>query len=198
MARVELAGLLLGDPPHQWGALGFQVEGDRFAVGGVTVELAQTGEGIVGWRLREGSGERARAAKHPNGVLAVDHVVLLTGDFEATGARLADQGMAFRRVREVPARPDRPGFRQGFRRLGPAILEVVEAPGASGERFWGITFTVEDLDALAQRLGPLLSEPRPAVQPGRRIAALRSAEAGIGCAVAFMTPEPADQSLSGR
>jgi hypothetical protein len=46
---------------------------------------------------------------------------------------------------------------------------------------------VSDLDALAERFGDLLSEIRPAVQPGRRIAPLRS-KAGLGPAVAFMDP----------
>jgi hypothetical protein len=54
-------------------------------------------------------------------------------------------------------------------------------------RFWGLAFTVADLDAIAERLGNRLSGPRDAVQPGRRIATLRG-EAGIGPAVAFMTP----------
>jgi hypothetical protein len=46
---------------------------------------------------------------------------------------------------------------------------------------------VSDLDALAQRVGDLLREIRPAVQAGRRIAPLRS-KAGLGPAVAFMDP----------
>ena len=52
-----------------------------------------------------------------------------------------------------------------------------------------LTVTVADIDALAERLGDELSEIRPAVQPGRRIATLRPS-AGISTAVAFMDPEP--------
>ncbi len=37
--------------------------------------------------------------------------------------------------------------------------------------------------------GDLLGEPRAAVQPGRQIATLRK-EAGLGPAIAFMTPGP--------
>lgn len=47
---------------------------------------------------------------------------------------------------------------------------------------------VEDLDVLKDRLERLLSDPKPAVQPGRRIATL-SRNVGLGQAVAFMTPE---------
>jgi hypothetical protein len=46
---------------------------------------------------------------------------------------------------------------------------------------------VDDLDELARRLGPRLGRVRDAVQPGRRIATL-SAQAGVACRVAVMTP----------
>jgi hypothetical protein len=47
---------------------------------------------------------------------------------------------------------------------------------------------VDDLDGLCERLGPaVISEPRPAVQPGRSIATVRS-EVGLGVALAVMTP----------
>jgi hypothetical protein len=48
---------------------------------------------------------------------------------------------------------------------------------------------VKELDALASRLGDRLGSIRDAVQPGRRIATLRES-AGLGQAVAFMSPEP--------
>ena len=78
----------------------------------------------------------------------------------------------------------------GFRRLGPAILELVETKdGPSGPaRFWGLVVVVDDLHALAGRLGEQLGSIRDAVQPGRRIATLR-ASAGLGEAVAFISPE---------
>ena len=50
------------------------------------------------------------------------------------------------------------------------------------------------MDAAAAALGDLLGSPRDAVQPGRRIATLRP-EAGLGPAIAFMTPGPARYSL---
>ena len=77
------------------------------------------------------------------------------------------------------------------------ILEVVQAPPGTRiaeqpdgpARLWGISFLVEDLDATAAFLGDRVGEPRDAVQPGRRIATLRR-EAGLGPAIAFMTPGP--------
>jgi hypothetical protein len=79
----------------------------------------------------------------------------------------------------------------GFRRLGPAILEVVGVPSAEPEQpacFWGLVVVVKDLDALADRLGQRLGAPKPAVQPGRRIATLKTVD-GPSPALAFMTPE---------
>jgi hypothetical protein len=121
---------------------------------------------------------------HPNGALGIDHLVVMTPDFQRTGAALAAAGMPLRRIREVPG-----GVRQGFRRLGPVILELVEAPDGDGPaRFWGLVVTVSDLDALVRRLGDRLGAVKDAVQPGRRIVTLR-ASAGLGEAVAFMSPE---------
>ena len=48
--------------------------------------------------------------------------------------------------------------------------------------WWGLTITVEDLGALPAEL---ITEPKPAVQPGRQIATARSP----GTPLAFMTPE---------
>jgi hypothetical protein len=47
---------------------------------------------------------------------------------------------------------------------------------------------VDDLEATGAVLGDLLGTPRDAVQPGRKIATLRP-EAGLGPAIAFMTPQ---------
>ncbi|HZU40866.1 MAG TPA: VOC family protein [Solirubrobacteraceae bacterium] len=201
MSGPELVALDVGDPPERWAALGFEVRDGEVGLGGVRLHLGARGKGIVGWSLAgvlEGAaldglttsfaaacaGEAAPT--HPNGAVGLDHVVVVTPDFERTSAALRDAGLPLRRVREVePA-----GFRQGFRRLGPAILELVEArqapPGPA--RFWGLVVVVSDLDALAERLGEHLGPVKPAVQPGRRIATLR-ASAGLTPAVAFMDPE---------
>jgi hypothetical protein len=132
---------------------------------------------------REGKGGQNGddAPGHPNGAIAVDHVVIVTPDFDHTADAVAAAGMPLRRLSE------RNGARQGFRRLGPAIMEIVQAPEVGVTQFWGLVVIVSDLDALAERLGDLLRETRPAVQPGRRIAPLRS-KAGLGPAVAFMDP----------
>ena len=169
----------------------------------------ERGRGIVGWSLRGAitheldglpataseSEEPRQGGAHPNGVVSIDHVVVLTPDLDRTTGKLRDAGFDLRREREGPT----PGGsrRQSFFRMGEVILEVVEAPAGmriaedrdGPARLWGISFLVEELEHTAASLGDLLGEPRAAVQPGRRIATLHK-EAGLGPAIAFMTPGP--------
>ena len=193
---MRLQTLALADDPATWSALGFAVEGDVVAVGGVALRLAgaSAGEGILGWSVSGLDGDvlprtepviaGPEAVEHPNGAQAVDHVVALAGDLDAAIAGLAAGGLAPRRVREVPGGDTR----QAFFVLETALLELAgPAPGVDGLRFWGLTLAVTDLDALAARLGERLGPVKPAVQPGRRIATLR-ASAGSSVPLAFMTP----------
>ena len=134
------------------------------------------------------------SAEHPNGVVALDHVVAISPALDRTVAALEAAGLDLRRIREEPTPAGAP--RQAFFRLGAVILEVVQAPPEALERsggpdgpafFWGLAFKVADLDATAAAIGEeRCSPPRPAVQPGRRIATLRRA-AGLGVPVALMT-----------
>jgi hypothetical protein len=188
--------------------VGFAVANDRIEVGGARLALAAPGpgRGIVGWSLRDLDAATAldglptsvsdrppcEGAPQPNGVVTVDHVVAFTPDLDRTMAALRRAGIDFRRLREEPTPAGAP--RQAFFRIGEPILEVVQAPAGSriaGDpggpaRLWGISFAVADLDETAAFLGDRVSEPRDAVQPGRRIATLRR-EAGLGSAVAFMS-----------
>lgn len=198
--RPELIRLRLGDPPELWAALDFEVGDGTLWLGGVGIELGAHGRGILSWRLwgiealesldglatevvQETEGNAG--VTHPNGAVGIDHVVVLTPRFARTAASFADAGLELRRIRHAPG-----GFRQGFRRLGPVILELVESlEEADGPaRLWGLVVNVADLDALAERLGDRLGQIKPAVQPGRRIATLRES-AGLGQAVAFMSLE---------
>ena len=184
--------LCIADEPDPWRAAGFTVEGDLCEVGGVRLRLEGSGRGLV----TTASGEPpAAGARHQNGVVSIDHLVVITPDLDRTTAALRDAGFALRRVREGPTPGGSP--RQAFFRMGELILELVAAPAGTKiaadqdgpARLWGISFLVEELDHTAAALGDLLGEPRQAVQPGRRIATLRR-EAGLGPAIAFMTPGP--------
>jgi hypothetical protein len=186
--------LEIADEPEAWSAAGFTVAGAVCDVSRVRIRLSGKGErrGIVDWRL--GTGEPPeQAGPHPNGTIAIDHVVMLSPDIDRTVGELQEQGIELRREREGPT----PGgsMRQAFFRAGEPILEVVQAPDGTSvagdpsgpARLWGLAFVVEDMDRPAEVLGDLLGTPRDAVQPGRTIATVRN-EAGLGPAVAFMTP----------
>ena len=209
MAAPELRGLTVADEPATWRALGFAVGDDgRATVGGIVLELAGRAaeRGITAWSLSDvepgtdldglptrvaGEEPPPDGSEHPNGAVAIDHVVVTTPDVERTFAALRAASLDLRRVREAEGPEGL--LRQGFYRVGGALLEVagpITPSGTGPAAFWGLVVVVADLDALAARLGDDLGAPRDAVQPGRRIATLR-ASAGASVAVAFMTPRPA-------
>jgi len=206
---AALSALDISDAAESWAALGFEIPEGSVWLDGVELRLERPGHGIVGWSLagidpvaeidglatEVAGSEPGAEASHQNGAIGLDHVVVVTPDFDRTASALAGAGLELRRVREVP----NAGIRQGFRRLGPAILELVEARDvpAGPARFWGLVVVVRDLDSLAERLGELLGQIKPAAQPGRRIATLRSS-AGLTPAVAFMDPEAQPTSSAKR
>ena len=210
MSAPTLDELFIAAAPETWEAAGFEVRDGVVEVGSVRLRLEGNGDrrGITRWSVRDaGSLELdglettpsnappAAGGTHPNGTVAIDHVVVISPDLDRTAGVLREAGFDLRRVREG----ETPGgsHRQAFFRMGEVILEVVQAPEGSKiaadpdgpARLWGIAFLVDDLSEPAAVLGDSLSEPRDAVQPGRRIASVASA-AGLGPAIAFMTPGP--------
>ena len=203
--RPTLTALHLGDAADRWEALGFTVLDNTIELAGLRLVLGAAQPGINRWSLAgiepvdEVDGlattvEPPRGATpttHANGATELDHVVITTPDFDRTAAALEAHGMPLRRIREVGDIASPNGFRQGFRRLGPGILELVEAKQMpiGPAVFWGLVIVLRDLGWLANALEVgWVGEPRDAVQPGRQIATLSRA-AGLGQPVAFMTPE---------
>jgi len=184
--------IALPGEPAAWAQLGFapgEPVGDvRLRPGAEHLELAVEGLGAErpdGLALVAAAEAAAPGhGEHPNGALVVDHVVALTDDMARTLAALAAAGVEPRRMREPPEAP----VRQAFINLRTLILEVVEVEG-DAPALWGVTVVVADLDRCARELGPLLGEPRTAVQPGRRIATV-GRDAGLPTALALMTPRP--------
>jgi hypothetical protein len=128
-------------------------------------------------------------ATHRNGVVAVDHVVLLSPDLTRTVDALAALGVHPRRERdgELGGR----AIRQVFFRLGEVIIEVVGAPDTAGDgpsTLWGLTYVVADVDATARAFGDRTSPVKDAVQPGRRITTLRHFEFGMSVRTALISP----------
>jgi hypothetical protein len=201
----------VADDPARWAALGFAVDGDLCVLGGVALRLSgeREGEGVRGWSLRGlSSGEldglpttiseqpvRPPALVHPNGAVAIDHVVAVSPSFERSVAAMQAAGMDLRRIREEPTPAGAP--RQAFFRLGREILELVQEPqdvvaergGADRPvRFWGLAVLVDDIDAAVAAMAPHASAARSAVQPGRRISTL-GRSAGLAIPLALITRE---------
>ncbi len=113
----------------------------------------------------------------------LDHVVLLVPALEEAVERLAAIGSGPRLRMEVRGRPT------AFFRVGP-LLEVIESPVRAPSLYGVALVTEEPLEVVALRwraLGREVTDPRPAIQPGRRIITVRATEAGL----AVMTPDRA-------
>ena len=210
-AGVTIDELAVADRPERWRAASFAVHDSCCQLGSVRLRFAgprqEAGAGILGWSLRgiasveldglpttrSQSPPPPPPGAHPNGAVAVDHVVVMSPALDRTVAALRAAGLDLRRVREQPTPAGAP--RQAFFRLGAEILEVVQEPDAVLERdggpdrparLWGLALRVQDLDRTLAALAPNVSPARPAVQPGRRIATVRRS-AGLAVPVALMS-----------
>ena len=185
MSVPILSEIRVAADPEAWAAAGFSVTSRCTLVGGVPIEFVDGAGGIVDWTLADTTPALGYpSTTHANGVVEIDHVVMLAPNLEEKIAELEGQGIQLRRIRE--GETGMGTYRQAFFRVGRPVLEVVEADGPA--RFWGITFTVADIDATAEFLGDKLGRVKDAVQPGRRIATVRK-EAGLGLPVALISPK---------
>jgi hypothetical protein len=202
---VSVDALRIADPADAWALAGFSIDGDDVCrVGDVRLHLVGPGHGvgIVGWSLRgltfdgdidgipttRSDAAAARPAAHPNGVTAIDHVVVFSPDLDRTVASLAAIDVPPRRERDgdLGGRP----IRQIFFRLGSVIVEVVGAPGTASDgpsSLWGVTFVVTDIDTTAAFFGERTSPVKEAVQPGRRITTLRHRDLGLSVRTAMIS-----------
>lgn len=204
--------VVVADEPESWSRAGFTVDDDGTCrVGSVRIRLVGRGQGkrILDWSLRDtepasvvddsidGLATRSSTepacepATHANGVYLLDHIVLITPNQQRTVAALERAGLVARRTRET----DTYGapFLQTFFRAAEVIVELIgpQEPSDDGPaRFFGLAYTVDDLDAAKALLGDGLGNPKDAVQPGRRIATLRHKTYDISVATAMMSPGP--------
>ena len=205
--------LTISGDPGAWRAIGLTVTDDgHIPLIGTSLRIVADGSpgasevehGIVGWTL-SGVGSTPPASidglatgivapqppvytDHALGAGAIDHVVVMTTDLERTSSAIAAAtGCELKRIREVGK------MRQGFHRIGRGglIVELVERTEIEEgpARFWGLVLIVDELDEACERMGTdLISTPKDAVQPGRRIATVRE-EAGLGLPLALMSPD---------
>ena len=182
-------------------SLGFDVDDEgHMDIGGVRVRLGGEGSGITAWSLMRvnamGSIDGLPSPvprvlrpppfkTHPNGATGIDHVVILTSSLDRTAAAFLRAGVELKRIQESAR------GHMGFRRLGPAILEIVQRDELESDEaaFWGLAVVVISIEDMAERLGDRLGPVNEATQHGRRIATLR-ADTGVTVPLAFMSPEP--------
>ena len=193
--------LTIGGSPSLWGLAGLSPQGSPVGA------LASTTNATLIWPSEElisgaleiafdgvQSGadldgiECAEFISIPDGLESsdslIDHVVLMTDNLDRTCEAVTEvTGCPLKRVREVGE------IRQGFHRVGEngVILEVVERADISRTSLWGLVIATPSFDHLVHAAGELVSEPKDAVQPGRRISTVK-ARAGLGIPVALMTP----------
>lgn len=203
MSAVRLAAIDIGGGPAPWEAIGLRTDGDgriSFANGALVFQPGERGiiglaidaldqlpDQIEGIPLR--TGRVVPAIDHPIGAFELDHVVIMTDALERTSTSVSEAlGLDCLRIRETEM------VRQAFHRFADqggvrgCIIEIVENSRVQSPTLFGLVLNLTDIDAAAVRLGPdVIGSPKPAVQQGRRIATVRST-AGLGVAVALMSP----------
>jgi hypothetical protein len=195
---TALVGVRLRARAGAWGALGFELVGGRLALANGTIVCDDGATGLAALVVDQVAGDADGLPVELGAVMSgpppitrdeLDHVVVMTDSLERTSAAIESAlDLECRRIRETGQ------VRQAFHRFDdPAdgrsrgcILEIVENPQVTAAQFWGLVVTVDDLDRLFEWNQDLISPPKPAVQPGRRIATVRR-DAELGTAVAFMS-----------
>ena len=213
MSAVTIDTIEIADPPEAWQSAGFTVDDTGTCVVG-HVRLRLVGRDserkrIQSWSLRgvpDGTESvdgltttvsdeaMPEPVAHANGVELIDHLVIMSPDVDRTITALHTAGLSTLRTRHVDR--EQYGFeaRQTFFRLGEVVLELIgpnQPQGDGPAAFFGLAYTVRDIDALPEFYGEHLGRVKDAVQPGRRITTLHHKDLGMSVATAFMSPEPA-------
>lgn len=155
---VELGGTVLLDGEVAWS---WESDAPSFEIGGCPVDQAEAGP--EGW--------------------SIDHVVLMVPNVEAAVETFAQIGMQPRLRTSINERA------MAFYRAG-TVIEVIESPVRSAA-LYGIALSSEEpLEVVALRwraLGHEVTDPKPAIQQGRRILTVR----GLGSGFAVMSADRA-------
>jgi hypothetical protein len=200
--------IVIADPPETWAKAGFTVDDDGSCVVGhvklqlvgrdgdrkrIQRDIPDDTDTIDGLATTSSNDPMPDPVPHENGVELIDHLVILSPDVDRTITALNSCGIETSRTRKIDA--EQYGFeaRQTFFRLGEVILELIGADQPQGDGpagFFGLAYTVSDIDALPALYGEHLGNIKDAVQPGRRIVTLRHKQLDMTVATAFMSPEP--------
>lgn len=117
----------------------------------------------------------------------IDHIVIASGDSGSTAA--AFESTISLEIRRKMIRPGT-NAQLAFAKLGEVIIEFAgppePRPGPVTARYWGLAFNVRNLDGLVERVreaGLPGGDPKPAVQPGARIASVKGGTGGVPVAL---------------
>ncbi len=122
------------------------------------------------------------------GATHIDHIVISSNDSGTVAQTFADNlGI------EIKRKMIRPGTaaQLAFAKLQEVVLEFAGPPRVNPDeevkaRLWGMVLAVKDIDEAVARLRGLgypVSDPRPAVQPGAKIATVKDGTSGVPFAV---------------
>jgi len=150
----------------------------------VPIELVPERSGDVGMEA-DGSRAATDTAGDDASITGLDHVVVATGDPERLRRFFVEElGLRLALDRSFPER----GLRLLFFRLGGVTIEVAAAiaagtpAGAGPDRFHGLAWKVDRLDAVHARLsaaGFALSAIRPGHKPGTRVCTVDAPVHGV-------------------
>lgn len=206
-AAPRLVGVAVGETVDRWSDAGFTVTDGRVRVGPIAVRPgtatpdglpalvfdrphpggSETLDGIA-W-LVDSEPIAVAPPAHPNGIDGTDHVVVMATDLARVRTALVEAGFEIRRER--PTTMGTAAITQLFVWCGDVVVEVVAPttePTPGSARLWGLALTAPDIDATAAGFGDACGAPKPAVQPGRRIATVHHRQFGLSTTIAVMTP----------
>lgn len=173
---TAVSELVIATDVSRWQRIGITVVDDEAQIGTVRLRFVSPLDrtGIVGWGLAGLPGPLAALDERSG---EIDGVPTFAADAPADAApahRLGVVGFDHLVV-----------MTSSLERTCAAIEQVMTSDRAA---LWGLVWNVEDIHEACAELGPdVVSLPKPAVQPGRLIASFRE-QAGLGLAVAMMSP----------
>ena len=200
---MKLTALKCAD--KTWAGAGFNMNDRIVSLTDVDIIFDQGSGGLVAWGwqgLPEAVtsicgipafeyNKKSEPVKHPNGCISVDHVVLHSNDAEFVKAEFAKLQLHPRAVRDDIY----PGLTQIFYRPGQGtVIEVVVNKDFPKAFLWGATVVVTDIDVAKNLLKENASEPKKAVQPGRKIMTVRHRNLHMETNMAMMTPHAKKQA----
>lgn len=194
-APARLVQLTVGGTSQLWQRLGLSFDDHKTCrIGQVILQVDEDApDGSLQWAFEppvsaiDGIVSAARvpvSEMTSSPYLLVDHVVVMTDSLERTSSAIEERaGLEIRRTRDAGK-----GVRQAFHRSGEVVIEVVQAPGVTEPHLWGFVLVAPKFDDVVSQLGEsVVSIPKDAVQPGRRITTVLR-EVGLGVNVALISP----------